>query len=238
MKKDFGLGDAIKIFLGIWALCFIVIFIYKICVPGSSQGDLFSLGQLFLEFTLIPIAVLGFWYAVQEFRKSQRRPHLFLAWDDDTIDGQEKSTTYVPGQTGEGEKKYSRISRSIALHNDGKNVAIWYSINLSFPTELFRRRDIPEGLNPELMRLSGFHRAAGGEHWEETRGPSIGEDIFRSNGTLASYPGQMLTLGRLEFYPILDENQDFQEYQIPYKIFTESGPSRIDHLRLIISTEE
>jgi len=218
-------------------LSLLVMVLYAVCFSGINDGDTFALGQWILEAALIPIAVLGFWYAFQEFKKAQRRPHLFLSWDDDGIEGH-KNTITVPAQPSQGGNKFSRIERSIVLHNDGDNVAIWYSINLSFPTELLRRRDLPEGLNLELMRLSGFYRQVGGEHWAENRAPVVGDDIFQSSGTLASYPGQDLTLGDLHFYPILDEDQDRQEFRIPYKIFTESGPSRIHHLSLIITREE
>ena len=214
---------------------------YGAATGGKDYGTTFALGQLVLEATLIPIAVFGFWYAVQEFQKGQRRPLLSLAWEDDGIDHMRETTVYFPRPKAgvpKGSESPPRFKQRIALYNTGENVAIWYSINLSFPPDMFFGRAIPDGWNQDLMGLSGFFGEADGEFWIKKERPSTRDMIFQSNGTMASYPGQRSTLGTLKFVPIPVEGQDRHTYRIRYKIYTESGTSRIDYLILNVIWED
>ncbi len=233
--------NAYIISVGILVICALVMFLYGIIFGPGDRGTTFALGQLVLEAALIPVAVFGFWYAAQEFQKGQRRPLLSLAWEDDAIDHLRETTAYFPRPkpgVPKGSETPPRFRQRIALYNTGENVAIWYSINLSFPPEMFFGREVPTGWNQDLMGLSGFYGETGDEYWIKKERPSTRDMIFQSNGTMASYPGQRSILGTLKFVPVPTEGQDKQTYQIRYKIYTEAGASHIDSLTLNIIWED
>ncbi len=206
---------------------------YILIVPDGSYGDAFSLGQLFLESMLLPVAALGFWMAYQEFRKSQRRPSLYLAWDDEVLTYNKELVLHLERPNLGSKKTPDRLNHPVALHNDGDNVATWYSIHMEFPVELLGRKNIPHFWSADLLRLLGFYEEIGErENWIRKQAPSTQDEIFQSNGTLASFPKQKITLGRFSFLPIPEGEGSVQQYDIRYKIYTDVGPSRIDYLKL------
>jgi len=224
----------------VWVIVFIL-FTYIFCgfgllgyirfVPEGNFGDLFSLGQLILDAALLPVAAWGLWMAVEEFRKSRRQPHLYLTWDDEVLADNRELTVYIKRPDVKGNKTPDRVNCSIALNNDGNNVAVWYSISLSFPAGLFVGRDVPSGWSTELIGLSGFYSEHGGAgNWTRNQMPATREEIFQSNGNQACYPEQKITLGTLKFVPVPEGVGEFQIYRIKYKIFTDVGHSRIDIL--------
>ena len=213
--------------------------LYGVVTGAGDRGTTFALGQLILEAALIPIAVFGFWYVAQEFQKGQRRPDLYLSWDDEVLTNNRELSVYIQRPDTGGNKTPARINRSIALHNIGDNIAVWYTINLAFPVELFRGRAVPPGWDQGLMGLSGFYGEFGGkDYWSQRQMPSTQDEVFRSNGNLASYPRQKIILGTLKFVPVPEEDQAVQEYEIRYKIYTDAGPSRIDYLILKVIWED
>lgn len=227
--------NAYIISIGILVFCVLVMVLYGVINQGEDRGTTFALGQLILEAALIPVAVFGFWYAVQEFQKGQRRPKLYLAWDDEELTYNKKVSLHIPRPNLSSEKTPDRLNHSITLHNEGDNVATWYSIHIEFPKELLGIKNIPHYWSADLLSLLGFHPYIGDtENWLKKETTESRDVIFQSNGTLASYPKQKVTLGKFNFLPIPERVGDVQRYRIRYKIFTDAGPSRIDALELIV----
>ena len=238
-KKRKGLWFVLAIVLTLVFL-YIVMAVYLFIVPDGNLGDAFSLGQLFLESILLPVAALGFWMTYQEFRKSQRRPGLYLAWDDDELTNKRELVLHLKRPDMGSKKTPDRLNYSIALHNEGDNVATWYSVHLTFPIELLGANPpgtelIPHYWSPELVNLWGFYREFGGEeNWNRETSLGKQEDIFQSNGTLASFPKQKIKLGTIKTHPLPEGEGDVQRYEIRYKIFTDIGPVRADILKLVV----
>lgn len=184
--------------IAVLAFCAWAMIMYIGYTREPDLGDAFSLGQLILEALLIPAAIISLWYATREFQKGQRRPALYLAWDDNVLTDLKKTEMYLKRPDPLGTETPPRVNRSIALHNSGNNVAIWYSINLSFPVELFRGRRTPPGWDQNLMGLSGFYGEVGGKDlWSQRQLPGTQDEIFQSNGILAAYPDQKIQFGTL-----------------------------------------
>lgn len=216
-------------------ILFIVMAVYLLIVPDGNLGDAFSLGQLFLESMLLPVAALGFWMAFQEFRANQRRPRLYLAGEGEELAHSKKISLDLPRPNLSSKNTPDRLNHSIVLHNEGDNVATWYSIHIEFPKDLLGIKNIPHYWPPDLLSLLGFHANIGEtENWLKIEASESRDVIFRSKGTLASYPKQNITLGKFNFLPLPEGEEDVQRYRIRYKIFTDAGPSRIDALELMV----
>lgn len=227
--------NAYIITIGILVFCGLAMVLYGVITQGEDRGTTFALGQLILEAALIPVAVFGFWYAVQEFQKGQHRPSLYLAWEDEEPSNNKKITLQVPRPNLSSKNTPDRLNHSIVLHNEGDNVATWYSIHIEFPKDLLGIKNIPHYWSADLLNLLGFHANIGDtENWLKEEASESRDVIFQSNGTLASYPKQNITLGKFNFLPLPEGEGDVRRYRIRYKIFTDVGPSRIDALELII----
>ena len=99
--------------------------------------------------------------------------------------------------------------------------------------------NIPHYWSADLLSLLGFHPNIGDkENWLKKECTRSRDVIFQSNGTLASYPKQRMTLGKFNFLPIPEGEEDVRVYRICYKIFTDVGPSRIDALKLTVHWTE
>jgi ABC-type transport system involved in cytochrome c biogenesis permease subunit len=67
-------------------------------VGYPAWGDLFSLGQFCLDAVLLPVAVLGFVYATEEFRRAQQLPDLDLYWGTGPEAEAKELTLKLPSQ--------------------------------------------------------------------------------------------------------------------------------------------
>ena len=224
-------NNALKIVLGIYALCVLILLIYSSIIGFESSGDLFSMGQLILEASLIPIAVYGFTYAVEEFKKSLERPELSLLFLDDSGNESKKITLSSDLPEHNNIEEYPRFKIPIYLKNSGDIVAIWYSIRLSIPLELLGTLHTEILNSKSLIRKLGFDNKLGStQNWSSNESDGILDVRFESKGEIASYPDQELLLGVIDFSVSPNDNKYGGKFPLRYTIYTDKGISRISYL--------
>lgn len=178
-------------------------------VAGWPIGEVLSLGQLIVEVTLIPAAIIGFIMAAEEFGKAQARPELDLRWDT----GFEETGNELVLDISPSGVETLRIRP--VLVNEGNAIGVWYLVNFT----------IPGDLTPEWSPIIGDTH-----HWRAAHHKHGLLLTFMSNGQIAVYPRYPLILARLEIR--LNADQAKRDYQVPYTIVTDSGQRRDDFLTL------
>lgn len=177
-----------------------------------ETGDLFSLGQLLVELTLIPTVIVGFYFTAIEFRASQQTPDLHLYWETQDKKLATTSTLKMPPGNGKG-----RTPRLI-VRNEGKSITTWYLIRLDFPTDIFSDNE------PRLIREVGNKKdhPTIDSHWHADVSSEKISWQFMSNGEYALYPNYAQPICVIDFefsrakkYP--------DSYVIPFMIYCDKG---------------
>jgi hypothetical protein len=183
-------------------------------------ADVLSLGQLIVEFLLLPAAMIGLLIAVEEFRSSGALPKLDLWW----MFGRDKyEKTYainiIPEMIGHPEEWPA--TASLAVINTGNSVAEWFVVEFKIPFELSSPEEI-EG------KSEHWHGSVGGEDsWHVHWTVDYLSVSFMSNGRIASYPGLPLELGSVALYAYQVSKE---KYQIEYNIVTNKGKPKAGSL--------
>jgi hypothetical protein len=173
-------------------------------------GDIFSLGQLLVDAVLLPVVIIGFLMAVEEFRKSQARPDMDLYWEAEP-NGTVKELVLEAPPRGNANLHFRPV-----LLNTGNAVGVWYMLNITLPDEL----------------NIGWQPILGDEdNWRLARTKDGLLLTFMSNGQVAAYPNYGLLLCTL-CAECSTEREYVGEYKVPYTIVNDWGQRRDDSLTL------
>ncbi|MCK4789698.1 MAG: hypothetical protein KAV87_38515 [Desulfobacteraceae bacterium] len=212
----------VRLVLLAYLVCGVVLVAILWIVSKLPQNiDLIALGQLLVEFFLLPPAIVGFILVMLEFVKSQSKPKLDLMWEYPR--GEYKHEIEIDVHTFEmGHPEYGSRTVSLALLNNGEAVTQWFSVEFSLPLELTGSDDPEE-------QFDYWHKDVGEDsNWQSLIHPDAYRITFMSNGQIASYPRVPLFLGWYEMHPYLDQDR---VYSVPFEIATEdqirSGEIRI-----------
>ena len=185
-------------------------------IAGVEQwGDLFSLCQLLVDALLLPVAIVTFIMAANEFKKAQRSPELDVCWEVEPGKIEKRIQLSVPLPTGTLSKpvEHDRAVRPV-LVNRGKAVAVWYMLSFDVPLEILNvQRRPPTDI---------WHRHAGDiSNWRQDILADVWRVVFLSNGEIACYPGNPLPLGILNLGIATDSQA--KGYAVPFRIVTDRG---------------
>lgn len=172
--------------------------------------ELFSLGGFLVNAMLLPVAVISFSMAVDEFGKTGEKPDLRLYW------GESKSTELSIAKPAAGTETEIRCGCP-TLMNEGRATALWYLVEIRLPKEL----------GSEWVRILGED-----SNWQEANvGKEWAVRTFMSNGRIAAYPHCELYLGEVRFS--LSANREYpRRCFLPYKVATSEGQYKEDVLRV------
>ena len=185
---------------------------------GTSLEDALSFGQLFLELTLLPAAIIVFSVAVRDFKDMQKESQLNLYWD--TGKGLVKELDL--GLSSQGGK--ANFLRPVLL-NEGSKGTTWYLVDMK----------IPKGLttgSPNFKKILGEK-----ENWRDSYDNEGFLWTFMSNGQIAAYPGYGLILGDFSF-DTHSQNVYQSRYRIPYTIVSSEGERIDSFLEVVLLPEQ
>ena len=191
-------------------------------------GDVFSLGQLLVDAVLLPVAIIGFVMAMEEFRKAQAIPELSLYWETESGEIAKELKLKIPSNGGKSEHIH------LALRNEGRAVGLWYLLNFKIPDELSQRGSSEMG-HPPILLIPKLGKKES-DHWQlPPTGASQEEYSFKfmSKGQLAAYPGDKLSLAEVVVFLYADQKYS-ESYKIYYTAFTDRGQPREDFLTLCL----
>jgi hypothetical protein len=164
MKNKFSI--LVPLFLLVFfATIFVAFMIINNVTNLPGWGDRFALGQLLVEFFLIPVTILGFAVTVTEFRKSQQTAELDVNW---MLNGGQ--LTKIVNNL-EYPESGNFLTPQIVLTNSGNTPSIHYQINFEFPVEYGRAQ----------MKLN---------HWKNTT-THIKKFIFSSAEQFIIFPSHL-----------------------------------------------
>ena len=177
---------------------------------GYESAELFSLGGFLVNAMLLPVAVMSFTMAVDEFRKTGEKPDLRLYW------GESKSTELSFARPAAGTETEIRCGCP-TLMNEGRAITLWYLVEIRLPREL----------GSEWVRILGED-----SNWQDANlGKEWAVVTFVSNGQIAAYPHCELYLGEVRF--TLSANREYpRRCFIQYKVATSEGQHKEDVLRV------
>jgi len=163
---------------------------------------------------LLPVALFGFLYATEQFRRAQETPDLDLFWPDEaggTTKQMTVKTRFKP------KTKSWIFPLRFALLNRGPVVCQWCMLEFEIPVELTPRNfDWQKHWKPIVGELDS--------NWKVATIVRTGAHLyaFMSNGTIAAYPHFPLLLGDV---PVtLYANREWPaQCRIRYKIATDRG---------------
>lgn len=206
--------------IGIPVAVFLIVFhfIFKV-------DDLASLGQLLLEFAVLPTALLAILFAADEFRKAQAAPDLDLRITE--LLAKEYSYDHAPEFNGDPE--HGRYAAAFYVINEGSAIAQWFEVVMWFPMEILGV-DHPKDMIKKWERVAAPNDE---NHWDEFG--KIYDDKyhlrvhFKSNGEVGAFLEQELHLGWIHMIPYIDQDTT---YEIPYKIVPTQGSA--DQRKLLV----
>jgi hypothetical protein len=193
---------AVVISMLFYIISVIILIIMVKLMAVYQWGDIFSLGQLVVDFCLVPIAIIGFVVTITELRKTQQRAALDIFW---MTSGDELSKSY----TFEYPKTANFITYPIVLINKGNSPSIHYQINLECSLSYGRPK----------MRSAD---------WKHAR-HQIHKFIFRSEMQYISFPEDKVELGEMEFS---EANQLPEKIELCYRIFSDNGEYKSGRLQI------
>lgn len=182
----------------------------------TTWGDIFSLGQLLVDALLLPVAIIGFIMAADEFREGHTSPELDLGWEIKPGETARTITLKVPlpQAVPPDQVVHDRGIRPVLI-NTGEAVAVWYMVSFDVPRVICEHR---------LLRTAekSWSRQLGEvDNWRQDILPDTLRVVFLSNGELACYPGFPLPLGILNL-AIAAQGQA-REFEVPYSVVTNKG---------------
>jgi hypothetical protein len=206
-KPKFGLRWVGGIYIAISFLITVLTLFFFRKSGITNWGDLSSIGQLAFDFLLLPVAIIGFIIAFEEFNKTREIPNLDLTWEVSPNHYSKCSEIIFPPTNYISEP----ISVRPVVQNNGSIVSNWFLVQFDIPIKMYKDNglqdiNITKKWAPQIGNASSWHI----DLLEETM-----RIVFMSNGNVASYPGFSLPLG------ILSLQNQTGELNIPYIIFSD-----------------
>lgn len=195
---------------------------------GVSSGDVFSLGQLIIDAVLLPTAIIGFLFTIEEVRKAQKTFKLSVAG---RLSGGNEGLTYKI--SGETNSEFFEL----LLINTGNSVCVWYAIDIQIPLadfDIFKNeRDHFYEDNYEWLLHTDtgnyiFHKlttlgspALSANHWREQKTDGLHLSLtFDSHGKIATYPNQDTVLSKVPLFKVDGSVEQSATFHIEYAIYT------------------
>lgn len=180
----------------IYAILVVLVFIILVWILEIPEASVTGAGQFFADWLLFPIVIIGFYFAIKEFRKSQVLPKLeiFITGDAGVIvDG----TTFILRSSDTYDTSYSLLAH---VNNEGELVTPWYRIAIDLPTNVFHITEVVEvdarGHKKGIYELR-WH-LGNEENWGDNLNSQRRQYEFKSNGLQALYPGQTVHIATLK----------------------------------------
>jgi hypothetical protein len=179
----------------------------------------YSLGQLFFDILLIPIAIIGFVITYNEYKKSQFTPDLKLRWDSHEISNDQ---LYIRRVSFSSSKSIQPDLPIIVLSNVGKFVSNSYTINLTISHS-------PRVLVPNLGKM--------GESWTNDS-TNLKSWHFTNLNMFSIYPEQDHNLCSINYptYAISSINNPFV-ITVEYTIYSDKSSKKTGTLEYKIFIE-
>lgn len=220
---------AMSLFLVVVILV-IVLLIFQYLL-NLNLDQTISLGQFLIELMLIPIVIIGFLFAMDEFQASQQVAKLSLSWESKTGNNSDFLVLSIPILDGAANIWEPRI----IINNSGKAVSNWFLIRLEIPEELFIIDNDGDAYF-NLFRISSLltkNNVQNSPYWMSEHRPDKLVLEFMSNGDYASYPNHPLPLCSIQLSIIKTQNYP-KVCTLPYTIYTNQGNMSSGNLPIII----
>lgn len=207
-------------------LVVVVLDITALVLPGCKWcGDAASLLKVFVEAVLFPAALIGFFMAVEQFRRTLPKPNLNLSWQPEPGAPTQEIVLGKPTSASGTELA------PLAILNKGNAVSRWYLVEIRLPSSLVATNDL--GLTGPMRPPHGLV-----DNWRARLSGEGGECfcIFTSDGQAAAYPHCPLELANVAFQ--LNAKHDYSaRYRIEYSIFSEGAERNDGILTVRISSD-
>lgn len=195
-----------------------------------AWGDVFSLGQLLVDAVFLPVAVIGFFMATEEFRKTQATPDLDLHWQPEPGITVKEFVARMPAFGSKTNWK------PLVLSNKGNAVSTWYLVKIQIPGELFGDLDQPTwGITGPMQRVP--HDQVGNWRVDILKEGKEVRCEFMSGGQVAAFPDDLRFLADLHFALKADQNYP-PTCQVKYTIVADQMRRRDGILTIQILPEE
>lgn len=195
----------------VWIMILILMGIFYRIFPN---GDLFSFGQFIIEFILIPIAAIGFWFAYLEFRRGLVSPKLRLILKQSSIHGHMFTDRIVFNNCNPEPDSYfeTRQYVNIYLENHGDSICRFFQVVIKFPIlRIYGGGDPDE----QIEKWSGYYDS---EHYILSFEDRFLRISFQSLGEVVSFVDDSILVGGVEIETFTDERE---VVSIPYQVFTD-----------------
>jgi len=193
------------IFLSLLALALIALIITLLVVLSDlPPGDVAGWTQVVIELFLIPITIIGLWYAFREFSEYQKRSIIDIATYSEYY---HEALIKIPTEGS------SSNLVTLTLDNRGEAVERWWSLSISIPKSLFKTLDNIKSIWTDFV--DGLDVA-----FFDTKDHITLR--ISSHGQVAIF--DILELGTIEITTYYDHS--YETYiDVPYHIIYEKGPT-------------
>jgi len=177
----------IRVWIGLGIIGYILLliisfFILKDFFLLKKEDTIPSYGQLLADWILLPTAIVLFIIAINEFRKTQVKPKLFIFWAPDRGILIEKECFVL--RSGKDDARYYKLMLQVG--NEGPIVAPSFRVTVELPRELI-------GFSEHTHKFNWI------DDWSNQGNLERKLLEFQSDGNNALYPGQQVHIATLDF---------------------------------------
>ena len=159
-----------------------IYFIIESKVGKDISGDI----QVILEIIGLPIIIIGFYIAIEEFRRTQLIPDLRLYWQGDAATQYEGENIIVYEHSPYYEKKYYL---HLYIQNKGNILGNWYRIQFEIPRVIATYQSEQQNVKWNMGDSKNIATLVNSD---------IVRHVFKSNGDFGIYPDETLPIATWE----------------------------------------